>query len=106
MMMREPLLGGLGVMAMAVVAGLLMDRVGAKPLYFAFAVTTALWTSVLPTLPPRELITCYIVARSKNVSTRTITATIDRVPVAGQGRVNWMDGPLPASAPAIDGPTC
>ncbi|HUV08994.1 MAG TPA: MFS transporter [Spirochaetia bacterium] len=36
------LLGGLGVMVMAVVAGLFMDRVGAKPLYFAFAVTTAL----------------------------------------------------------------
>ena len=36
------LVGSLGVIAMAALAGLLMDRVGARPLYFAFSVVTAL----------------------------------------------------------------
>ena len=40
------LIGSLGVIAMAAAAGLLMDRMGARPLYFAFAVITA--ASILP----------------------------------------------------------
>ncbi len=47
------LLGGLGVMAMAVVAGLFMDRVGAKPLFFAFAVITLLTLLPVFGLPAR-----------------------------------------------------
>lgn len=42
------LIGSMGVIAMAAAAGLLMDRVGAKPLYFAFAAIAAV--SVLPTV--------------------------------------------------------
>jgi len=48
------LFGGLGVMAMAVLAGLFMDRVGAKPLFFAFAVTTALTLVPVFVLPAHE----------------------------------------------------
>ncbi len=47
------LLGGFGVMAMAVVAGLFMDRVGAKPLFFAFAVITAATLLPIFGLPAR-----------------------------------------------------
>ena len=47
------LLGGLGVMVMAVVAGLLLDRVGSKPLFFTFAVTTALTLVPIIVLAPR-----------------------------------------------------
>jgi hypothetical protein len=36
------LIGSLGVIAMAAVAGFLMDKVGAKPLFFTFSVMTAL----------------------------------------------------------------
>jgi MFS family permease len=48
------LLGGLGVMAMAVVAGLFMDRVGAKPLFFTFAVITTLTLVPVCVLPAHE----------------------------------------------------
>ncbi len=47
-------LGGLGVMAMAVVAGLFMDRVGAKPLFFTFGVITALTAVPVAVLPAHE----------------------------------------------------
>ena len=40
------LIGSMGVIAMAAAAGLLMDRVGARPLYFAFALITTL--SIVP----------------------------------------------------------
>ncbi|TVQ19100.1 MAG: hypothetical protein EA382_16935, partial [Spirochaetaceae bacterium] len=42
------LIGSMGVIAMAAAAGLLMDRVGARPLYFAFALITTL--SILPSV--------------------------------------------------------
>ena len=71
-----------------------------------FAVTATLWTSVLPTLPPTEFVTCHIVAQAKEDPARTMTATIDRAPVAGRGRVHWLEGPPPAARPKIDGPPC
>ncbi len=40
------LIGSMGVIAMAAATGLLMDRVGARPLYFAFAAITA--ASIVP----------------------------------------------------------
>ncbi len=47
------LIGSMGVIAMAAAAGLLMDRVGARPLYFAFATIAAV--SIVPTvLGPAE----------------------------------------------------
>ena len=36
------LIGGMGVIVMAALAGLLMDKVGARPLFFAFTILTAL----------------------------------------------------------------
>lgn len=71
-----------------------------------FEVTATLWTTTLPEIPPRELVTCRIVARAKVGPVRTITATIDRAPVAGLGRVHWIEGPPLAARPKIDGPPC
>ncbi len=71
-----------------------------------FEVSTTLWTTTLPEFPPRQLVTCRIVARAKVGPARTISASIDRAPVAGLGRVHWIEGAPLATWPKIEGPSC
>lgn len=71
-----------------------------------FEVESTLWATMLPEIPPRKLVTCRIIARAKNGPARTITASIDRAPVAGLGRVHWIDGPPRTTWPKVEGPPC
>ena len=46
------LFGSFGVVAMAAIAGLVMDKVGAKPLFFGFAALTSVTLVVIVVFPP------------------------------------------------------